>query len=437
MHPENYDFRSVESKWRKAWDESGEFILDDSKESAAPRYYCLVMFPYPSGNIHMGHARNYCIGDVIARYKKMRGFRVLHPIGWDAFGLPAENAAIQNGVDPGSWTKKNIADMREDIRSLGISYDWTREFATWDPGYYRWNQWFFVKMFEKGMAYKKKSAVNWCPDCETVLANEQVHDGACWRCGAAVSQKDLDQWFFKITDYAERLLGDLKLLEGKWPDEVSAMQRNCIRKSLGPEVQFSIAGAPRGRSTRVFTTRPDTLFGCTFLVLSPEHPMAADILSADRREEALRYIESSKKRARAERLSREKEKTGVFTGARAVNPANGAEIPVWIDDYVLADYGTGAIMSGPAHDQRDVDFAARSGLPVVEVIRPEAPGEADAAGRAYEGEGRMVNSGEFDGPPSREGIAKVSEKLERDGTGKRAATFRIRDWLISRQRFWG
>lgn len=421
MRAEFYDFKAVEKKWQKVWKDSGTFRTPPPVPG--PKYYCLVMFPYPSGKIHMGHARNYCIGDVLARYKAMKGFKVLHPLGWDAFGLPAENAAIQNKVNPRDWTEKNISDMRVDIQSLGISYDWDREIATCRPDYYKWNQWFFIKMFERGLAYRKKSSVNWCGSCQTVLANEQVHDGSCWRCGSAVAQKDLDQWFFKITAYAERLLDGLNLLKGKWPDEVITMQRNWIGKSEGAEVQFG--------EIKVFTTRPDTLFGATFLVVSPEHPQVKTFITAENKAECEKYIENARNKTREERLAPEKEKTGVFSGSTAVNPVNGKKVPVWIADYVLSDYGTGAIMAVPAHDQRDFEFAKKFGIEIIQVIK------GGEAGQAYEGEGVMINSSEFDGIPSAEGGRKITEKLEKSGQGKAQVTYRLRDWLLSRQRFWG
>ena len=431
MSSENYDFKSIEAKWRKIWEESRSFAAPDPSPSDDPaeKFYCLVMFPYPSGKIHMGHARNYCIGDVIARHKKMRGCRVMHPLGWDAFGLPAENAAIERGVDPRDWTEQNIKDMRLDIKSLGISYDWDREVATCDPDYYRWNQWFFIQMFKRGLAYRKKSSVNWCPQCQTVLANEQVHDGKCWRCHSVVAQKDLEQWFLKITDYAQRLLDDTKLLEGKWPEEVITMQRNWIGRSEGAEVHFKLES---GEPLTVFTTRPDTLFGCTFMVVAPEHPVLSKVPSQEVRD----YCEAAKKKSRIERTAADKDKTGVFTGLYAINPVNGSKVPVWTADYVLSDYGTGAIMAVPAHDQRDFDFAKKYGLPVVQVI--QSPPEVKTPLReAYEGDGKLMNSGEFNGLPVEEAKRKISEWLKGKGAGQASVTFRIRDWLLSRQRYWG
>ncbi len=427
MKTEHYDFKGIEAKWQKVWDSEG--FGPGNLPASAPKYYCLVMFPYPSGKIHMGHARNYCIGDVIARIKRMKGFRVIHPLGWDSFGLPAENAAIKHNISPRDWTEKNISDMRQDIKSLGISYDWDREIATCREDYYHWNQWFFIKMFERGLAYRKKSSVNWCPSCLTVLANEQVHEGKCWRCSSSVTQKDLDQWFFKITDYAERLLDGLDLLKGKWPDEVITMQRNWIGRSLGAEVHFG--------DITVFTTRPDTLFGATFLVLSPEHPKAKSLLTPEHKAEAEKYIEAAKNRTREERLAPKKEKTGVFTGSYAVNPVNGAKVPVWIADYVLSEYGTGAIMAVPAHDQRDFEFAKKFGIDIIPVIRPKNPAEFVPADRAYEEVGVVINSPGFNDLSSEEAKKDITEKLEKAGQGKAQVTYRLRDWLLSRQRFWG
>jgi leucyl-tRNA synthetase len=431
MSFQSYDFKDIEAKWQKAWAESRVFASPDPSPSEDPskKFYCLVMFPYPSGKIHMGHARNYCIGDVIARYKKMKGFRILHPLGWDAFGLPAENAAIERGVNPRDWTEQNIKDMRNDIKTLGISYDWDREIATCDPDYYRWNQWFFIQMFKKGLAYRKKSSVNWCPKCQTVLANEQVHDGKCWRCHSAVAQKDLEQWFLKITEYAERLLADTKLLEGKWPDEVITMQRNWIGKSEGAEVHFKLES---GETLTVFTTRPDTLHGCTFMVLAPEHPVVAKLTSKEVRD----YCEAAKKKSRIERTSADKDKSGVFTGLYAVNPLNGSKVPVWTADYVLSDYGTGAIMAVPAHDQRDFDFARKYQLPVIQVIQ-SPPEVKTPLQKAYEGDGKLMNSGDFNGLSVAEAQKKISQWLKEKGAGQASVTFRIRDWLLSRQRYWG
>ncbi|MBU0951755.1 MAG: leucine--tRNA ligase [Elusimicrobia bacterium] len=423
----NYDFKSFEPKWQNFWEEK-KFFLSDEK-SALPKFYCLVMFPYPSGKIHMGHVRNYVIGDVISQYKRMKGFNVFHPIGWDAFGLPAENAAIKNNIPPKTWTKKNIDNMREQLKGLGITYDWTREVATCDPEYYRWNQWFFIKMFERGLAYKKKSSVNWCPSCKTVLANEQVKEGLCWRCDSEVEEKSLEQWFFKITDYAERLLEGMDTISKGWPEEVITMQKNWIGKSIGAEVDFKIDNPPSKdiSEIRIFTTRPDTLFGATFMVLAPEHPLLQLAKVPDTVKE---YIVKTKKKTRLERMSTEK--TGEFTGLYAINPMNDKKIPIWTADYVTMEYGTGAIMCVPAHDKRDYEFAKKFGLPIVEVIKPPENVELP-----YEEEGVMVNSGQFSDEPSADGREKIIKWLEEKSIGAKKIHFRIKDWLISRQRYWG
>ena len=445
MQTKSYDFKNIEKKWQKIWQENGTFLTKEpSSNLLQKKFYCLVMFPYPSGKIHMGHARNYCIGDVIARYKKMKGFNVLHPLGWDAFGLPAENAAIEHGIAPKEWTKNNIKDMKQDIQSLGISYDWTREFATCDPEYYRWNQWFFIEMFKKGLVLRKKSFVNWCLKCQTVLANEQVHEGACWRCHTPVNQKELEQWYLKITDYAEKLLADLKLLEGKWPDEVILMQKNWIGKSVGAEVEFKMELDHQFLSSiKIFTTRPDTLYGSTFLVLSPEHKLVENFQKIlkekgdEKTSQALKaYCEQAKMRSKIERTSQNREKTGIHTGFFAINPVNESKLPIWIADYVLADYGTGAIMSVPAHDQRDFEFAKKFGLKIVEVIKNPEPKQSSLQA-VYEGDGEMIHSGIFNGMNSSEGREKITEWLEKKNFGKKAVLYRLRDWLISRQRYWG
>lgn len=445
MQQETYDFKNIEKKWQKIWEEKKTFLTKEpSSNLSQKKFYCLVMFPYPSGKIHMGHARNYCIGDVIARYKKMKNFNVLHPLGWDAFGLPAENAAIERGIAPKEWTKNNIKEMKLDIQSLGISYDWSREFATCDQEYYRWNQWFFIEMFKKGLAYKKKSSVNWCLSCQTVLANEQVHEGACWRCRTPITQKELEQWYLKITDYAEKLLADLKLLEGKWPDEVILMQKNWIGKSVGAEVDFKLLSDHLPlNSVKIFTTRPDTLYGCTFLVLSPEHKLVENFqkLLKEKGDEKTslvlkKYCDQAKMRSKIERTAQNREKTGMDTRFYAINPVNELKIPIWIADYVLADYGTGAIMAVPAHDQRDFEFAKKYGLKIVEVIKNPNSLESSLQ-TVYEGDGEMIHSAAFNGMNSQEGKEKITEWLESKKFGKKAVTFRLRDWLISRQRYWG
>jgi len=426
-----YDPKTVEAKWQAEWLKHKSFTAAPGTDKR-PRYYCLEMFPYPSGHLHMGHVRNYSIGDVAARYHRMKGENVLHPIGWDAFGLPAENAAIKNKVHPEKWTRQNIAVMGQQLKSLGIGYDWEREFATCDPEYYRWNQWFFIKFFEKGLAYKKKAAVNWCPVDKTVLANEQVSaEGRCWRCDALVEQKELEQWFFKITAYAEQLLKDHGLLRGFWPEEVLTMQANWIGKSDGAEVQFKVQG--RSETLTVFTTRPDTLFGATFMALAPQHPLVQALVTAPEKKKelnALIEIQRARKRDRQE----SEDKTGFFLDAYAINPVTQKPIPIWVADYVLMEYGTGAIMAVPAHDQRDFEFARKYKIPVIEVVKPAAP---PPPGEAFEAEGVMINSGEFNGLPSAEGKTKISAWLKSKNAGHPMVTYKLRDWLLSRQRYWG
>lgn len=434
-----YDHKSVEKKWQDYWRNNPPYKAEDFSEKQ--KKYVLVMFPYPSGPLHMGHVRNYSIGDLIARYYRMRGFNVLHPIGYDAFGLPAENAAIERGANPKEWTLTNIDIMRQQLKQLGISYDWEREIITCMPDYYRWGQWIFLKFFERGLAYRKKSPVNWCPGCETVLANEQVINGRCWRCESEVTRKNLEQWFFKITEYAERLLEDLELLQG-WPEKVRTMQRNWIGKSEGAEVVFRLKET--GEEIKVFTTRPDTLFGVTFFVLAPEHEIAAKLASQAGKEYELNLLLEERQKAGFYDYSEEgAEKKGFFTGFHVINPVNGEEVPVWVSNYVLAEYGTGAVMGVPAHDQRDYEFAVKFGLPIKTVIapfdHPDGPENFDVRnlGRAYEEDGIMINSGEFSGLPSREGMNRVIKYLEERGIGGKAVSYRLRDWLISRQRYWG
>jgi leucyl-tRNA synthetase len=423
------DFSILEQKWQTEWEKSKLFesqVVNDKK-----KFYCLVMFPYPSGKIHMGHVRNYVIGDVIAQYKRMTGYNVFHPIGWDAFGLPAENAAIKHNLHPEKWTKDNISFMRQQLKRLGISYDWTKEIATCDPEYYRWNQWFFIKMYERNLVYKKKSAVNWCPKCQTVLANEQAQDGFCWRCDSEVVQKEIEQWFIKITDYAERLLDGHKMLQSGWPQKVIVMQQNWIGKSLGAEVLFKVKNL--NYEIKIFTTRADTLFGATFVALAPEHELSLEIAKTNfQLKDCLQKVD--KKTVQARKLS--KEKTGVFTGLYAINPVNGKEIPIYVTDYVLMEYGTGAIMCVPAHDKRDFDFAKKFGLEIIEVIKPvnkPSPLPDDA----YEEDGIMINSGIYNGLTSQEGREKICLMLEEKGLGKKKVNYKLKDWLISRQRFWG
>ncbi|MCL5292173.1 MAG: leucine--tRNA ligase [Actinobacteria bacterium] len=429
-----YDFKAVEKKWRERWNARDLFRVGE--DSAKTKRYILEMFPYPSGDLHMGHVRNYTIGDVVARFNTARGFNVLHPIGYDAFGMPAENAAIARGVHPADWTNKNIKTMHEQLKLLGISYDWGREMITAEPEYYRWNQWIFLKFYERGLVYRKEASVNWCPACETVLANEQVEAGVCWRCGSDVEKRQLEQWFFKITDYAERLLNDLDLLEG-WPERVRTMQRNWIGRSEGAYVDFAIAGTTE--KIKVFTTRADTLFGATFFLLAPEHPLVDELVAGTGREaEVAAFREEVSKETEIDRTSVEIEKKGVFTGRYVVNPVNGEELPIWLADYVLMEYGTGAVMAVPAHDQRDFEFARRYGIPIEVVIQPEGEEfKAEEMAEAYVGDGRMVNSGRFDGLWKDEGARAVTGWLKERGEGDFAITYRLRDWLISRQRYWG
>ncbi len=431
---ERYQPLEIEAKWQKRWQEDNLFNVVEAPDQE--KYYLLEMFPYPSGKIHMGHVRNYTIGDVVARYKRMRGFNVLHPMGWDAFGMPAENAAIANNTHPAKWTYDNIDAMRAQLKRLGFSYDWDREVATCRPEYYRWEQWLFLKMVEKGMAYRKESYVNWCEPCQTVLANEQVEAGMCWRCGKPVRQKKLWQWFFKITDFAEDLLVHCDLLPG-WPDKVTTMQRNWIGKSVGAEIRFAIEG--KEESISVFTTRPDTIFGATFMCLAPEHPLVPELCSGTDQESAVAaFVDRISLQDRSSKAIESHEKEGVFTGSYCINPMNGRRMPIYTANFALMEYGTGAVMSVPAHDQRDFDFARKYDLPVVVVVGP--PDEAldgDTMECAYTGDGKMVNSGAFDGQPNREALEAIIEDIDKRGLGKKTVSFRLRDWGISRQRYWG
>ena len=427
----SYPFSDIESKWQKRWEEQGAFRAVMGKSASSKKYYLLEMFPYPSGRIHMGHVRNYTIGDVMARFRKAQGCQVLHPMGFDAFGQPAENAAIKKGVDPAAWTYDCIAQMRDGLKKLGISYDWQRELATCDADYYRWNQWIFLKMAEKGLAYRAKSPVNWCPSCQTTLANEEVIDGECWRCHSKVDPKLLEQWFLKITAYAEPLLNDLDKL-AHWPDRVRAMQRNWIGRSEGVEIFFSVKGT--GEKLPVFTTRPDTIFGATYVVLAPEHPLAKKLSAGTPQEKPVAaFAEAVARRSKIERTAEGVNKQGVFTGGYAVNPVNGETIPIWIADYVLMEYGTGAIMAVPTHDQRDFLFAKEQKLPMRVVIQG---GEGGGEG-AYVGEGVLVNSAQFSGLKNTDAKKKIALWMEEKGHGKRVTQWRLRDWLISRQRCWG
>ncbi len=431
---EFYDVQAVEAKWRKAWSDTAAFRV--SEDPAKPKFYCLEMYPYPSGYIHMGHVRNYTIGDVISRFKVMKGFNVLHPIGWDALGMPAENAAIKRGVHPRTWTLENVAHMKIQLQRLGISYDWSREVNTCLPDYYKWNQWIFLKMFEKGLAFRKESRVNWCPQCQTVLANEQVVAEGCWRCETKVAQKKMEQWFLKITDYAEELLTGHALL-AKWPEHVLLMQKNWIGKSFGSLVSFPLAGG--GRPIDVFTTRIDTIYGATFLVLAAEHPMTTQLVArSPRRQELQAWVSRVIAQSRFKRDDAPEEKEGIDTGAKVVNPFTGRKIPVWLANYVLMDYGTGAIMAVPAHDQRDHEFALKYGLDIKTVILPEKDrDEAVEPGKSFEEWGVLADSGEFSGLRSAEAIERMNRRAEAQGFGKQNVIYRLRDWGISRQRYWG
>ena len=430
---ERYDFRTIEQKWQKYWEENDVFHTDENSDKE--KYYVLEMFPYPSGKLHMGHVRNYSIGDVIARYMRMKGMNVLHPMGWDSFGLPAENAAIKNGIRPDIWTHDNIAEMKNQLKSLGLSYDWDREVATCKEEYYKWTQWLFIQFFNKGLAYKKKNPVNWCPSCQTVLANEQVVDGVCERCKSPVGKKELSQWYFKITDYAERLLDDLDKLPG-WPEKVKLMQKNWIGKSVGAEVDFDIVG--HDEKMKIFTTRPDTLYGVTFMVLAPEHPLVKELITPEHQAEVDVFMDKLQYLSDIDRNSTTLEKEGCFTGSYAVNPLTGKNVPIYIANYILMDYGTGAIMAVPAHDQRDFDFAAKYGIDIIPVIDPENPDiDINDLKEAFVAEGTMINSGDFNGLNNKEAMPKIIDYIESKGIGKKTVNFRLRDWLISRQRYWG
>jgi leucyl-tRNA synthetase len=436
-----YPFRKIEEKWQKAWAKQGIFNV---KPSSRKKYYVLEMFPYPSGKIHMGHVRNYTIADVAARFNMLLGFQVLHPMGFDAFGQPAENAAIKNKTRPDIWTHKCIEMMRQELKRMGFSYDWGREISTCDSSYYKWNQWIFLKMFERGLAYKEASLVNWCPTCETTLANEEVIYGECWRCNAKVVQKDLEQWFLKITEYKERLLEDLKQLS-HWPERVLSMQANWIGKSQGVEIHFRLKDSQE--IIPVFTTRVDTIFGATYIVLAPEYPLVKEIIKGRPQEnKVLEFIEKVAKKSRIVREASDVKKEGIFTGGFAVNPVNNEEVPIWVADYVLMEYGTGAIMAVPTHDQRDFLFAKEHNLPMRIVIQAPSTLPGRQAGKhqapsdlieAYEGDGIQVNSGQFDSLPNQQAKIKIAEWMEKTGIGKIQTHWRLRDWLISRQRYWG
>ncbi len=429
-----YNPAAIEAKWQRYWEEQNIFRVTEDPER--PKYYVLEMFPYPSGRIHMGHVRNYTIGDVVARYKRMQGFNVLHPMGWDAFGMPAENAALAHGVHPAAWTYENIDYMRRQLQSLGYSYDWQRELATCDPDYYRWEQLVFLEMFQRGLAYKKKSPVNWCEHCQTVLANEQVEDGGCWRCKQPVVLRELEQWFFKITDYVEELLEYCDRLPG-WPERVLTMQRNWIGRSEGAQIHFPVEG--EDDVITVFTTRPDTLFGATFMSLAPEHPLAATLAQDTPQAEAVQtFIQTWKQRDRSKGVVVELVKEGVFTGRYCLNPVTGWRMPIYVANFVLMEYGTGAVMAVPAHDQRDFEFAQKYGLPIVVVIQPpDQTLTPETMTAAYEGPGILVNSKKFTGMPSEAAKAAITAALEEQGHGSSAVHYRLKDWGISRQRYWG
>jgi leucyl-tRNA synthetase len=429
---EKYNHQEIEKKWQQKWADSKLYEVKDN--DPRPKWYALTMFPYTSGDLHIGHWFNYVPPDVHARYKRMRGFNVLHPMGFDAFGLPAENAAIRRGIHPFTWTMQNIDNMRRQLKSIGAIYDWSREVITCLPEYYKWTQWFFLKLYEKDLAYRGVAPVNWCPQCQVVLANEQVVDGRCWRCESEVVKRDLAQWLFRITRYADELLN----FEGiDWPERIKIMQRNWIGRSQGTEISFGLDHpGVKEKEIRIFTTRPDTAFGVTFMVLAPEHPLVEKLTSLEKKAKVEAYIARSRRLTEIERLSAEKEKDGVFTGAYCINRLNGTKVPIWIADYVLSSYGTGAVMAVPAHDERDFAFAKKYNLSIPVVISPpEWDGKELEA--AYIEPGKMVNSGRFNGLNSEKGIEAVSEYLEEKGWGKRTVSYKLRDWLISRQRYWG
>ena len=430
----NYDFKKIEDKWRDYWEENKFFVADENDTSK--KFYYLNMFPYPSGEMHVGHGRNWLIGDAWCRYMIMLGYNVLNPMGYDAFGLPAENAAIDRGVHPKGWTENNIATFRKQFRRWGVVFDWSRELATCRPDYYKWNQWIFTQFYKKGLAYRKASLVNWCPDCDTVLANEQVVDGQCERCSAEVSKQNLTQWFFKITEYAQELLDDLEKLE-HWPERVKVMQQNWIGRSEGATLRFQVDG--HDNTLEVFTTRPDTLFGATFMVLAPEHPLVEKLTGATQKKAVDTYIAKAKSESDIARQKTDRDKTGQFIGAYVINPVNGRKLPIWIADYVLMGYGTGAIMAVPAHDQRDFEFARKFGLEIIPVVQPENKAlDGAAMNEAFIGDGLITNSSTFNGlPAGKETISTFIADFEQKGFGDKHINFRLRDWLISRQRYWG
>ncbi len=427
-----YNFKEIEEKLLKEWEENKIFKSEEKPDKE--KFYVLEMFPYPSGRIHMGHVRNYAIGDVVNRYLRMKGKNTLHPMGWDAFGMPAENAAIKSGVHPAKWTYENIDYMRKELKRLGFSYDWDREIATCDPDYYKWNQWIFLKMYEKGIAYRKTATVNWCPHDQTVLANEQVIEGKCWRCDTPIVQKEIPSWYIRITDYAERLLQDLEKLKGKWPDPVITMQKHWIGKSVGATAKFPIENSTE--TLDIFTTRPDTIYGVTFMAIAPEHPLALELAKGTEYEDEVanfvnKYISMS---TRERNIVDEKE--GVFTGRYAIHPLTGEKIPIYVANYILWGYGTGAIMAVPAHDERDFEFAKKYNLPIKPVIKP-IDKEWDFEKEPYTGEGVLINSNGFDGMLSSKAKEEITKLLEEKGIGKKTVNYRLRDWNISRQRYWG
>jgi leucyl-tRNA synthetase len=430
----NYNPQDIEKKWQKIWEEKDVFKA--SIDNYERKFYDLVMFPYPSGTLHVGHVKNYVIGDVLARYKRMRGFNVMHPFGFDAFGLPAENAAIEKGnIHPEDWTMQNISIIRKQIKRLGISYDWDREVITCKEDYYKWTQWLFIQLYKNGLAYKKKAPVNWCPNCMTVLANEQVVNGKCERCGTTVEIRHLEQWYLKITDYAEKLLNDIEKLTG-WPENVKTMQKNWIGKSTGAEVEFKIEG--NDKTLKVFTTRPDTLWGVTFMALAPESPLVEELTTPENHEKVEDFLRKVSLQDRFKRAAEGTEKEGVFTGNYAINPVNNEKIPIYVANYILYEYGTGAIMAVPAHDQRDYEFAVKYNLPIRVVIKSsEDTSTEETLKEAYTGEGKLVNSGEFTGMGNKDAIEKISSWLEINNIGKAVTQYKLRDWLISRQRYWG
>ena len=422
-----YNYKEIEKKWRARWEKEPVNPTNTDK----PKYYCLDMFPYPSGNgLHVGHWRGYVLSDVVSRYKLLQGYEILHPMGWDAFGLPAENYAIKTGTHPSVATQKSISNIKRQVNDIAAIYDWDREINTTDPNYYKWTQWIFIQMFKNGLAYEKEMPLNWCPSCKCVLANEEATNGVCDRCGSQVTKKNLRQWMLRITKYAERLLNDLDKLE--WPSKVKKMQTDWIGRSYGAEIDFPVDGTDK--SIKVYTTRPDTLYGATFMVLAPEHAIIKDITTPENKEAMEKYIYDASTKSNVSRMT-DKEKTGVFTGSYGINPLNGAKTPIWVSDYVLADYGTGAIMCVPAHDDRDFEFAKKFDLPIIQVISKDGK-EAELT-EAYTEPGIMINSGEFNGMKSEEAKAKVPDYMEEKGFGKKTVNYKLRDWVFSRQRYWG